>query len=218
MRTELNELRYTLVADGSSDASLIPILNWLLIQNGVRCPIQPAWADLSALPLSDGSGLPDRIRNGLYYYPCDLLFVHRDAERETRAKRVREIHEAVADLPLGLSPTFVCVIPIRMQEAWLLIDEAAIKSAAGNRRYTGPLDLPSITDMEGIPDPKERLHRLLRQASDLNRRRQRSFPVGRRARLVTEFIEDFTPLRQLSAFVALEAEVRSTIQANDWHL
>jgi len=72
--------------------------------------------------------------------------------------------------------------------------------------------------MEGVPDPKELLHRLLRQASDLNRRRQRSFSVGRRARLVTEFIEDFTPLRQLSAFVALEAEVRSTIQANDWHL
>ena len=216
MRTELNELRYTLVTDGSSDSSLIPILIWLLIQNGVRYPIQPAWADLSTLPLSKGSGLPDRIRNGLSYYPCDLLFVHRDAERETREKRVQEIHAAVADLPAGLSPTFVCVIPIRMQEAWLLIEEAAIKSAAGNRRCAGSLELPSVTDLERIPDPKELLYRLLRQASDLNRRRQRSIPVRRRARLVTEFIEDFTPLKQLSAFVALEEEVSSAIKANDW--
>ena len=217
-RTELNELRYALVTDGSRDTSLIPILDWLLIQNGVRCPIQPAWADLRALPLTEGSGLPDRIRNGLYFFPCHLLFVHRDSERETRAKRVREIHEAVADLPLGLSPTFVCVIPVRMQEAWLLIDEAAIKSAAGNRYYSGQLALPSIDRLERIPDPKELLHRLLRQASDLNKRRQRCFPVERRARLVTGFIEDFTPLRQLSAFVALEKEVKSAIRANDWHL
>ena len=214
----MDELRYTLVADGSSDAALLPILDWLLIENGVRCPIQPAWADLEALPLPARPGLSNKIRVSLDFYPCDLLFVHRDAERETREKRVQEIHKAVVGLPEELSPVFICVIPVRMQETWLLIDEAAIKSAAGNRRYAGQLGLPPLRRLEQIPDPKSRLSELLRQASDLNRRRQRNFRVAKHARRVTEFIEDFSPLRKLRAFVALEEEVSSAIQSNSWHL
>ena len=53
---------------------------------------------------------------------------------------------------------------------------------------------------------------------DLNRRRQRSFCVAKHARLVTEFIEDFSPLRQLSAFAVLEREVSNAIQENKWYL
>ncbi len=214
----MNELRYTLVAEGSSDAAILPILDWLLKQNGVRCPIQPVWADLRALPLPDRLKYSDKIRISLVYYPCDLLFVHRDADRETREKRVQEIEETVACLSEGLTPPLVCVIPVRMQDAWLLIDAAAIKSAAGNRHYAGQLELPPVNRLERISDSKDVLHGLLRQANDLNRRRQRNFREGRHARLVTEFIEDFTPLRQLSAFAALEEEVNNAIQANNWRL
>lgn len=98
-----------------------------------------------------------------------------------------------------------------------MIDEAAIKTAAGNRRYASELELPPVNRLEEIPDPKNLLNDLLRQASDLNRRRQRSFRVAKHARLVTEFIEDFSPLRQLSAFAALEEEVSSAVQSNNWH-
>lgn len=42
----MDKLRYTLVSDGSSDAALIPILHWLLKQNGVSCPIQSAFVAL----------------------------------------------------------------------------------------------------------------------------------------------------------------------------
>lgn len=42
----MDKLRYTLVSDGSSDAALIPILHWLLKQNGVSCPIQRAFVAL----------------------------------------------------------------------------------------------------------------------------------------------------------------------------
>lgn len=95
----MDGFRYTLVTDGSSDRALIPILNWLLIENGVVRPIQPAWADFGVFSLPDRTSLVDRIRLGLVYYPCDLLFVHRDAERESRESRVQEIDEAVACLP-----------------------------------------------------------------------------------------------------------------------
>jgi len=214
----MDEFRYTLVTDGSSDRALIPILNWLLIENGVGRPIQPAWADFGVLSLPDRTRLVDRLKLWLVYYPCDLLFIQRDAERESRVSRVQEIDEAVACLPEAMSPEYVRVIPIRMQEAWLLIDEAAIKAAAGNKGYTGQLELPVVSRLEGLANPKGVLNELLRHASDLNRRRQRSFRVAKHARLVTEFIEDFSPLRQLSAFGALEEEVSNAIQENGWHL
>ena len=156
----MDEFRYTLVTDGSSDRALIPILNWLLIENEVGRPIQPAWADFSMLSLPDRTRLVDRIRLGLVYYPCDLLFVHRDAERESRESRVQEIDEAVACLPEGLSPKYVCVIPIRMQEAWLLVDEAAIKAAAGNKGYAGRLEMPVVSRLERLAYPKNCLERL----------------------------------------------------------
>ena len=214
----MEELRYTLVAEGGSDRALLPVLDWLLIENGVRCPIQAAWADLGILPLPDRPKLADKIERSLAFYPCDLLFVHRDADREPREKRIREIHEAIAAIPDGLSPAYVCVIPVRMQEAWLLIDEDAIKAAAGNRRYTGQLELPAVSRLESLPDPKGVLSQLLIQASDLNRRRLRSFRVTKHAERVTEFIGDYAPLRQLSAFAALEEEVSNAIRENGWHL
>lgn len=105
-----------------------------------------------------------------------------------------------------------------MQEAWLLIDEDAIKTAAGNRRYTGQLDLPAVSRLESLPDPKGVLSQLLIQASDLNRRRLRSFRATKHAERVTEFIDDFSPLRHLSAFAALEEEVSNAIQENRWYL
>ena len=63
----MDELRYTLVSEGSSDVALLPILDWLLIENGVRCAIQPAWADLSVLPLPDRPKLADKMRVSLDY-------------------------------------------------------------------------------------------------------------------------------------------------------
>lgn len=108
----MDELRYTLVAEGSSDAALIPILNWLLIENGVNCPIQPARADLGTIPnLPKRPKLSDKIKSSLSYYPCDLLFVHRDSDRDPREKREQEIQKAVDDLPEDLLPLFVCVTP-----------------------------------------------------------------------------------------------------------
>lgn len=213
----MDKLRYTLVSDGSSDAALIPILHWLLKQNGVSCPIQAEWADLGRLSLPDRPTLSDKIQFSLDAYPCDLLFVHRDAETATREKRVQEINKAVAGLPEFSFPV-VCVIPIRMQEAWLLIDETAIKSAAGNSRYANQLGLPPVNRLEQLPDPKAFLHEKLKQASDLNKRRRRRYPVARYARRVPEFIRDFSLLRQLSAFVALEKELIRAIQSNNWQL
>jgi hypothetical protein len=77
-------------------------------------------------------GLAERISRALALFPADLLFVHRDADRGPTATRREEIRRAVA--ATMANQMTVPVVPVRMTEAWLLIDEAAIRSAAGNPR------------------------------------------------------------------------------------
>jgi len=98
------------------------------------------------------AGLTERVRGALELFPADLLFVHRDADREPTATRRDEIRKAV-EIATPNQAT-VPVVPVRMTEAWLLIDEPAIRSAAGNPRGTMALDLPKLGAIEGTADPK----------------------------------------------------------------
>lgn len=213
----MNELRYTFLTDGVSDQALIPILTWTLRQQGVRIAIQPEWADLRRLPPARRT-LADKIALSIDYYPCDLLFVHRDAEREPRQVRVTEIHKAITHLVEPVSAPIVCVVPVRMQEAWLLFDEMAIRFAAGNPNGKEPIVLPPMATLENLADPKDVLYDLLRKASGLSGRRLKKFSASKEARRVAEFIDDFTPLRRLPAFNAFEAEIKGVIDAQEWHL
>jgi hypothetical protein len=211
----MTELRYTLVTDGSSDIALIPILTWLLRENGVAHTIQSEWADLNRVPHSKRRRLEDKIYWSLELYPCELLFVHRDAEREPRENRVSEITTAIQRVVISVPPR-ICVVPVRMQETWLLFDEPAINHAAGNSSNRQSLNLPPINRLEDLPDPKTELHERLKQASNLKGRRLSGFPVSEYARRITEFIQDFSPLRALSAFAALESELQQIVEQQGW--
>lgn len=190
----------------------MPILNWLLREHCADCAIQEEWADLNRLPRRP-RGLSERIEKAIDLYPCDILFVHRDAEREIRETRASEIIRALREVEqrAGVPPA-VCVVPVRMQEAWLLFDEAAIRKAAGNPNGRDELDLPPPRRIEDIPDPKEKLYEFLRIASGLTGRRRSKLKLGVLAPLVSGFIESFAPLRVLPAFQALESEVEQVIR------
>jgi len=199
----VSTIRGTLVTDGSSDKVLERLLEWLLSQCG--CPnSKVTWADLRALPCPP-SELKGKIADALDLYPCEVLFVHRDAESQTIQDRVREISEAQE----SSATPYVCVIPVRMTEAWMLFDEPAIRRAANNPNGNVPLNLPCMNDIEGIPDPKCILHDALNTASGLNQRRQRKFDVSRAVHHVMDHISDFSPLRGLAAFAQLENNVQS---------
>ncbi|MFP4436445.1 MAG: hypothetical protein ACLFVO_04295 [Chloroflexaceae bacterium] len=201
--------------------------------------VQADWADLRRLP-KPPRGLLERMRTSVDLYPCDLLFVHRDAEGEPYLSRRQEIVRVLEEA-VQLPPT-VCVIPVRMQEAWLLFDEPAIRTTAGNPNSNGVgcllglvgfdepairtaagnpngrdrLDLPRLQHVEGLPDPKEVLYELLRTASGLSGRRRKKLPVSRLAQRVADFIDDFAPLRTLPAFTALEDAIRETVEIHGW--
>lgn len=211
----MQQLRYTLMADGSSDRALLPILTWLLRQSCGQIPIQPEFADLRRLPRPPEE-LSERINRSVELYPCDLLFVHRDAESATIKEREAEIRKALEESSVEGSVRVVCVVPVRMQEAWLLIDEAALRRAAGNPNGTQPLAMPDMQRLEELTDPKQLIRELLSQANGLQGRRLKRFNWRSSAHRVAEIIDDFSVLYRLAAFQRLAAEVKRVATAEEW--
>jgi hypothetical protein len=200
-------IQFTLLSEGSSDQALLPILSFVLRERGAET-VEPQWADIRRLR-EPPQALPDKIRVAYDLYPCDLLFVHRDAERDGHEFRREEIIRALD--AAGMDVASVCVVPVRMTETWLLIDEGAIREAAGRPRGRVALNLPQLRRLEEEANPKAALHQALRDASGLRGRRLRDFPVTQRVRRVAELIGDYGALRELSAFRALEQEVRTAL-------
>ena len=209
-------LKFTLVSDGSSDIVLKPILKWLLKKVGVTHHIEGEWADLRDLP-NPPKKLEQKIQQAITMFPCQILFIHRDAERMPRNQRAGEIaraaEKAFRDHP---SPPFICVVPVRMQEAWVLFDSDAIKKAAGNPFGKVRLDLPPLRKLESLPDPKHILYQCLRKASGLPRRRLKRFDETGRVHQVPENIKDFSPLLKLSAFKSLRDDLAGLISQQGW--
>ena len=203
----MSDLRYVLLSDGSSDNALVPLLTWIIRQNLPSCAIQPRWADLGHLRRPP-KNLAEKIFACKKLYDFDLLFVHRDAESQPRELRVAEIQAAVAKAGVDPMPVVCCVVPVRMQEAWLLFDESAIRKASGNPSGRIPLNIPPLPCVEREPDPKSLLHQLLLEASGLSAHRKKRFKVAQKVHRVPVFIADFSPLRGLSAFDALEADIK----------
>lgn len=208
-------LRYALLTDGTSDQALMPLLHLLLLQSGTPLPLSGTWANPRFLP-APAQGLAARLEQVLKRYPCDLLFMHRDAERQNPQMRYEEITDALAGL--DAPPPVICVVPVRMTEAWLLTDEAAIRRAADNPHGSVALSLPALHTVESIPDPKQKLFELLRAASEKSGRRLDQFKrdeVARRLR-VAELTVDISPLQRLTAFQRLQSEVQQLMQSQGW--
>jgi hypothetical protein len=86
--------------------------------------------------------------------------------------RCDEIEEPVnAVRNSGILTPHIPVVSVRMHEAWLLFDEAAIRCAAGNPNGNIPITLPAARSLDRIQNPKELLFDLLRTASGLSARR-----------------------------------------------
>ncbi|MEO1630711.1 MAG: hypothetical protein AAFU38_08025 [Bacteroidota bacterium] len=151
------------------------------------------------------SDLGKRIRLAAELYPCDVLFVHRDAEQANHTTdRFEEIDAGVRAAALDLP--CIPIVPVRMSEAWLLFDKTALREAAGRPRGRMTLTLPPLSKIEQV-DAKQVLFHSLRTASGTTGRRRRSFSVTQARQRVAELIEDFSPLRALETFGILEQNV-----------
>ena len=197
----MQTIRSSLVADGTSDRALIPLIA-LLLKN-----LRPyAMFEETASTHSSLTSLAERINECLELYPCELLFVHRDAEAQAPQQRMEEINRACASVKSGL----VEIVPVKMTEAWLLTDEIAIRNAVGNPNGIAPLHLPVLKAVEKV-DAKHVLDAALTLAKDLDARRRGRFQPQRFRHRVAEQTNDLAKLRKLPSFIAFEGRLEQAL-------
>lgn len=204
------KLRYTLLGDGSSDRALMPVLEWLFRHLADELLVEGMWADVSRAPVKLNS-LKERSIFALSCYPCDILFIHRDAEAQPPETRYKEVDAIRKEIHASEAKT-VAVVPVRMTESWLLIDERAIRFGSGNPHGCVRLKLPRVSTLEKLPDPKQKLKEMLMEASELHGRHRRKFDVSHGIQRVASEIGDYSPLLHLKSFQRLKSDLITVLQ------
>lgn len=208
----MRRFRALLLADGSSDAPLRDHVAARALRHGAVLDVTaPEFEWLRPAP---GRGVGERLRRALELDPnFELLIIHRDSEGRPRESRVQEIDGAVGSS--GIDWPCIPIIPIRMTEAWLLTDERAIRAVAGRPSGTDDLGLPPPRRIEEVSDPKAILTNALRIACGLRGRRLRTFErdFGHHRRSLLERLDRSGPVRELTAWQALEDDTRRAVGA-----
>lgn len=198
-----------LVAEGPSDVDLLPIIDWVLRQHaGMRLVEDCIWWE-SEDAFSRETQLEDKLISTVTNYPrANLLFVHRDSDNRSPGERRFEINRKVemAKGAVASMPAHICVIPVQETETWLLFNEPAIRKAADNPKGNADLKIPKLNDLEEVARPKELLNAALGAAKKNNR-----FDLKIARKAIIQHIDDFAPLRQLSAFAQFEADVAALL-------
>ena len=201
-----------MLTDGSSDKTLLNIIQWSLDDIYPQLPCIGKFADLRFLKNPPSAGdVIRRVKLAENLHPFDILFYHRDAEYSDKDIIQKRKNEILGKVEEQLALKIVCVVPITMMETWLLIDRDAIKKASGNRNYTNSIDLPVLSKLESIKDTKAILHQTLLKTSGLKGRREKMFNVHQAVHLVAENIKNYRPLRALSAFREFENDLRIAV-------
>ncbi|MEU4367628.1 hypothetical protein [Micromonospora chersina] len=190
--------RGVFLGEGSSDAGISVHIERIAIECGID--VQLATPDTDLLPVADktvaGKLRALRQLGGKY----DIVFIHRDADGAGREARISEIGNAISEvLP---DTVHIAVVPVRMTEAWLVLDERLIRGVAGNPNGRVRLNIPTVKEAERIADPKALLKELIAEASETSGRRrkllQAAFPYNRR-RLLEE-LDPGGPVRHLESW------------------
>ena len=204
--------RAVFLADGPSDEPLSEHLEQLCAIRGVEVRISTP--NLGRLPSPPGRKVADRLQAVLDLGSSpDIVFVHRDSEKQDPTLRHHEVATAVASVDPSLPS--VAVVPVRMTEAWLLVDEQRIRDVAGCSNSSINLGLPALRQIEEHPDPKTLLRSALDAASGLHGRRLRQFQqrFGENRRTLLQRLDVHGPIRQLPAWQSLEASLDTTLAA-----
>ena len=201
-------IRILFLGEGTSDGGIAGHVRRIATEQGFDVVITDPLTDrLPPPPRKTIQGKLQAIKDlgGEY----DLLVVHRDADRDGRLHRLDEITKAVTQVMPSVA--YVPVIPIRMTEAWLLLDEKSIRLVAGNPNGRKTLNLPAASRAESVPDPKELLRTALVRASELSGRRLDKFKArfnSHRHQLL-ERIEPDGPINQVRSWCDFVSDLKS---------
>lgn len=199
------------LAEGTSDAPLADLVTTMFAVHGVTVQLtRPDFALLGDRVARDVASRLVAGRTLMADQPLDLLVVHRDVDRSDRPTRLQEILAATR----GSGAEVVPVLPVRMTEAWLLLDDNALRAVAGNPAGRTDLGLPQLGEVERLADPKARLRAALLAASDTTGRRRLRFEqrFGQHRRQLLDRLDPAGPVTQLSGWQHLLRDVASTAQ------
>jgi hypothetical protein len=200
------------VAEGSSDAPLADIVETLFLERDVQLSLtRPDFALLPKVPKDIASRLEASMK--MLGRSVDVVVVHRDADGAGPLARQQEIELAARRTRVGR--LLVPVIPVRMTEAWLLLDEAAIRRVAGNPSGRAALSLPKPRDVERLADPKSTLRQALIDAASVTGRRRerldRRFSENRRQLL--QRLDHRGPVADLQSWCELIDAIDTAVAA-----
>ena len=198
------------LSDGPSDEPLGQHLERLCAERGVV--LQMTSPDFGRLPRPPGRRVADRLQAAIELgVDPEILFVHRDAEGGRPANRWNEVRKAVAKVMPGLP--HVAVVPVRMTEAWLLVDHGLIRRVAGRPKSSDRLGVPPVKHLERQRDPKGLLRAALRTASGLSGPKLERFDrrFGEHRRIILQQLDIHGPVRQLPAWQALESSINAML-------
>ncbi|WP_329144512.1 DUF4276 family protein [Streptomyces niveus] len=172
--------------------------------------------DLNRLPNKPGPGVEGKLLaaqqlsdSGQAY---DLVVI--DSDREPPDHRRSEIAEAVAAVSPGLA--HVPAIPVRMLEAWLLLDQSAIREVAGNPNGRMALNLPKPAKAESEANPKALLKQAIATASGEKGRGLQKLQTrfsANRARLL-QMLDREGPVRQLASWRSFTDDLREAVESS----
>lgn len=200
-------MRFLLACEGSSDTGLVRHIERLIVEHSNEGTAEgESWFY--------GNPLAEKIRKAMQAAEnaVDVLFVHRDADSAGAEARFLEITRAVE--VACVTVPWVTVVPVRMTEAWLLLDEAAIRKAVGRPNGRTPLDLPTPREAERRAKPKQILADAFLMASETTGRRKkqigRNFPHYR-----TRLLADLPingPVTQLASWMRFRDDTLATLR------
>lgn len=204
-------LRFLYIFEGSSDRTLSEKLAELCVLEGAD-EAEDVSPDLSMLRDPPGHRVEDKLAVSRQLEPhFDLAFVHRDEDGEGPETQRAEIANAASRA--GVRPT-VPVVPVVAIEAWLLMDERAIRRVASRPGGRAPLSLPPPRQVEQLRDPKSCLKATLLVASEARgRERERAKKLfgAQRGALIRD-LDLNGPVRGLPAFQALVEDLREVLK------
>ena len=208
-------VRFILLCEGPSDQALESHLRKLLSHCGVEEAVGTSipFGLVRAAKTGRGNVIARKIKTVLSADPAlDLVFLHRDANAVGTAVRTKELEKIMSAVHANLE--WVPVIPVRATEAWLLLDETAIRRVAGNPGGEQPLQLPKPSQVENVSDPKELLKTAITKASGKQGRRlnrvKKSF--GQHRRILLEQLPVGGALEQVPAWRQLKQSVSAFVK------
>jgi len=198
-------ISFAFLCEGPSDTGLIAHLETLLVHFGAQ--------EATGMPDTRKGTIRARLRQLLTEGTgagINMVFIHRDSDGPDREGREREIRRGVEES--GFPHPFIPVIPVQETEAWLLLDEQAIRDVVASKGKQ-PLRLPKPNAIEGTRKPKEILQKALLTASETSGRRlkkeKNSFNHHRRVLL--QRLDPLGAVRDLPSWQRLERDIQRAL-------